>query len=251
MISSLKSFRSCVLSPKFASSFKSSQSSNCNARLAAEPFLFRRKTKPIRVFLNGECFGLPPFKRPTCWRASPCRNATDVPATSIWSWWSNTVPRCEGLFFFLTVFACPQSGGQSPMPYAWPRHCATGGFSQRPGIKHKHSSPLLPRVSLDNRTGNKSQPAGFCLCSPIYVLKRRGKWHSTGVNLKRFSYTCQGSQHGTTHVLAKANNMCELSMISAAVGNPDKSKVLLFAEVNNLSSSSALNLKSAFSAFLQ
>lgn len=46
------------------------------------------------------------------------------------------------------------------------------------------------------------------------------------VNLKVFFYACQGSQHGTTHLLTKANNMCELSVISAAVGNPDKSQIL-------------------------
>jgi len=48
----------------------------------------------------------------------------------------------------------------------------------------------------------------------------------TRVNLKVFSYACQGSQHGTTHLLTKANNICELSVISAAARNPDKRQIL-------------------------
>ncbi len=105
-------------------------------------------------------------------------------------------------FSFLTVSACPRSGARSPTPYAWLGYGATGELIQSPGIKDKHRSLSHPESVLTMGLVNKSQSARSCLCSRICVLEREGNWHTATVHSKLFSYACQASQHGSTHLLA-------------------------------------------------
>lgn len=60
-------------------------------------------------------------------------------------------------FSFWTVSACPQSGGRSPMSYAWPGYSATGDFTQSPRIKNKHSSLSHPESVLTTGLGTKAR----------------------------------------------------------------------------------------------
>lgn len=88
-------------------------------------------------------------------------------------------------FSFLTVSACPRSGGRAPMPYAWLGYGATGELIQSPGIKNKHSSLSHPESVLTTGLITKASRRDL-VCVPVFVF-----WREKDIDIRpRFISSC-------------------------------------------------------------